>query len=174
MAKNKEVKEWILKLRNSVAYDELSPSCLKWKKSAGNRKDGSVAGHMKPDGYWFIKVDGVGVPGHRAVWFLFNDSIPNGTSLDHKNGNQSDNRISNLRIATFGQNASNTKKRKSNKSGYTGVTFHKCTGKWRAAMNLKGKSKHIGLFSDKKDAARAYNLASLMHFGEFSKYNEVE
>jgi hypothetical protein len=39
-----------------------------------------------------------------------------------------------------------------NTSGYTGVYFKKDVNKWTANIRLSGKSKHLGIFIDKKDA----------------------
>lgn len=45
--------------------------------------------------------------------------------------------------------------RKTNKSGYRGVSF--CRGKWQSAIQYKGKRKYLGLFENKIDAAKAYD-----------------
>jgi hypothetical protein len=88
---------------------------------------------------------------------------------DHANRNTLDNRRSNLRPATASQNRCNV--RKFNPSGYKGVRWH--VGKWVASITVKGIPVHLGRFTDKHDAARAYNEAAQKHEGEFAYLNEV-
>ena len=44
-----------------------------------------------------------------------------------------------------------------NKSSiYKGVSFHKSTNRWRAVIRIEGKQKHLGTFSNDRDAHLAY------------------
>jgi hypothetical protein len=95
-------------------------------------------------------------------------SVPDGLECDHVNRNPLDNRRKNLRIATSTQQKGNQRiLRTTNKSGYRGVCWHKQQGIWRATL----KGKHLGLFRDPIDAARAYDAAAKAYFGEFAKTN---
>ena len=51
-----------------------------------------------------------------------------------------------------------TNKKKQNKSGYTGVSFHKASGKYVAQISFGGKRKHLGLFENPKDGEDFYFL----------------
>lgn len=88
--------------------------------------------------------------------------------VDHINGNKLDNRRKNLRICTPSQNMMNTKKRKDNCSGTTGVSFIKDSKKWRAYINKNKKQIGLGCFKRKSDAVRARKLGELKYFGQFS------
>lgn len=41
---------------------------------------------------------------HRLVWSAFRGSIPEGKEINHKNGDKTDNRLTNLEIATRSEN----------------------------------------------------------------------
>ena len=75
---------------------------------------------------------------------------PIGKIIDHINHDPSDNRKSNLRIATRSQNQSNLSKK--NFSNYHGVFPH--GNKWKVNIWENGKTKYIGLFEDLEYAAR--------------------
>lgn len=97
---------------------------------------------------------------------------PKGKQVDHINGNKLDNRKSNLRIATASTNKANCGLRKSNTSGYKGVSIQKGrTKKWAAQIKVDYNRIHLGYFYTKEEAALAYNEAALKYFGEFAKLN---
>lgn len=49
-------------------------------------------------------------------------------------------------------------KRVNNKSGYTGVSFHKASGKYAVQISIGGKRKHLGLFEDPREGENFYLL----------------
>lgn len=57
-----------------------------------------------------------------------------------------------------------------NTSGYKGVVFHK--NRWQAQIVVDGKKIYLGVFTDKCDAARAYNEAALKYRGKDAIVNE--
>jgi hypothetical protein len=93
-----------------------------------------------------------------------------GLVVDHINGNSLDNRLSNLRLATPRQNAQNSKIRKHNKSGYKGVSFCKCTGKWVARIKVSGVYLNLGRFDTPELASAAYIKCADQFFGAFACY----
>lgn len=92
-----------------------------------------------------------------------------GQICDHKNGNKLDNRRVNLRFCSVSQNLMNAKRRKSNRSGYRGVSFDNTRHKWLAQIAVHKVNKHLGRFDSKKAAVIAYNMAAKQLFGEFIK-----
>lgn len=88
--------------------------------------------------------------------------------IDHINGDAHDNRICNLRRATHQQNMANSKVRAHNASGLKGVQRHTLSRKWRARIQVSGRTIHIGLFDTKEEAHEAYMRAARFHFGEFA------
>jgi hypothetical protein len=94
-----------------------------------------------------------------------------GYDTDHVNRNGLDNRRENLRHATRAQNLVNRiMPRKVNP--YRGVSHRKGRPRcWEAAIYVKGKKVKLGSFHTPEEAARAYDTASLRHYGEFAVLN---
>lgn len=87
--------------------------------------------------------------------------------VDHINGDTSDNRRRNLRLATNSQNQANRKKLPTNTSGYRGVTWNKQSGKWQAQIKCNGQNYYLGLFQDPEIASLAYKNKAKTLFGEY-------
>lgn len=96
-----------------------------------------------------------------------------GQIVDHIDGDTLNNRRSNLRLASYSQNGANSTKRRANTSGYKGVTWDKHRKKWMAAIRVNYKRMYLGRFNTKEEAAKAYNDAAKLHFGEFALLNEI-
>lgn len=115
----------------------------------------------------YMRLRGGGGVLHRYVLDITDPKI----EVDHVNGDKLDNRKSNLRVVTHVQNCQNTKKSATNKSGFKGVSFHKALNEWRADIRVDGKTKYLGCYSTPEVAARAYDEAARIHFGEYGRYN---
>jgi len=104
--------------------------------------------------------------------------VPNGMVVDHINNDGMDNRSANLRAATKAQNSRNRKKflksDGSKQSIYKGVSWHKKTDKWMAAITFNTKQIYLGLFDNDIDAAKAYDEASKKYHGKFGRLNFPE
>jgi len=96
---------------------------------------------------------------HILVAIAFLNHKPNGHKLvvDHIDNNPLNNKLGNLQIITQRKNTSKDVKGCSSK--YTGVSWNKRFKKWRASIGLKGKTKHLGYFTDELEAAKAYQNA---------------
>ena len=79
--------------------------------------------------------------------------------IDHIDNNSLNNRKDNLRSVTQEQNMRNpnNKNNKNSKTGIKGVTCF--DDKWRARITINGKSIHLGLFTNIKDAIDARKKA---------------
>ena len=97
-------------------------------------------------------------------------NAPDGTDVDHIDGNPLNNRKCNLRICTHQQNLMNVAKKKNNTSGFKGVYFNKQLQKFRAQINIDGKRKHLGYFEKAEDAYKVYCEACAKHHGEFHHF----
>lgn len=125
-------------------------------------------------GHWYA-ARSVGPTGKQITVFMHREILAatHGVLVDHKDGNGLNNHRYNLRLATTAQNQHNRGKPRNNTSGYKGVVWNKLYEKWQAQIGIGGRQKNLGYFVNLEDAARAYNVAALEHFGEFAKLNEI-
>lgn len=100
---------------------------------------------------------------------------PAGKLVDHANGDTLDNRLANLRLATHAQNAVNTRRGVGTADrSYRGVRRH--GNAWEAQVStrtLTGIRSRltVGRFANIDDAARAYDAAARVIYGEFANPN---
>lgn len=99
-------------------------------------------------------------------------SAGKGCNVDHANGQTLDNRRENLRLCRQPQNVANSKRSRSNTSGFKGVSRFR--NKWRAYIGSKdcGSWKHLGHFESAERAAAAYDTAAIEKYGDFALTNK--
>lgn len=115
------------------------------------------------DGYRRIRIGRHGYPAHRLVWLYVYGRWP-AHVIDHINGVPDDNRLCNLREATFSQNSYNARRAKDNTSGVIGVAPRK--GRWIAYHGRDRTKIHLGSFASIEEAAAARKRA-IEYRGEF-------
>jgi len=98
---------------------------------------------------------------HRVIYKIWNPDwdIEDGStnnSIDHKNGNTTDNQITNLRNVTHQQNHCNRTRAK-------GYSWNKQAKKWEAYICLNKKQINLGYFDLEEDARNAYLEAKKIH-----------
>ncbi len=81
-----------------------------------------------------------------------------GITVDHVNNNKLDNRIENLRYATYAQNNTNKKAKGFKRSG----------NGWTAYIQVNGTPIYLGYFANEQDAIRVRREAEIKYFGEFA------
>ena len=96
-----------------------------------------------------------------------------GFENDHKDRNRRNNRRDNLRVVTIGQNQANNNLSKRNKSGFKGVYWRKQENKWCAQIKNNGETIYLGLFTNLREAAKAYDVKAVELFGEYAATNKV-
>ena len=117
--------------RAVVVYDETSPSGLRYTASRFKSRVGAPAGALNSQGYYDLRSQPKGCNSrmaHRVVWELHNGTIPEGLEIDHIDGNPSNNRIENLRLATRTLQAFNRSTRIDKRSGLPKGVFFNGTG----------------------------------------------
>lgn len=140
---------------------------FRWKIPRKKMQSGERAGYLRGrHQYLMIGIDYEKYQGHRIAWAMHYGKWPD-QIIDHVNGDGSDNRICNLRLATKVQNAHNTGKTVRNTSGVKGVTWHKRAERWMAQCKTDGKLRYLGLFDTKEEAGAAYQEFIRNKVGEF-------
>lgn len=132
---------------------------------------GKIAGRAASDGdvRSVIMIHGVRVMTHRLIFLWHYGYMP--IVVDHKDRNQQNNKIENLRAAIFVDNSRNKTSRIGSTSKYLGVNFDKIRGRWLSRISINGKSKNLGRFDSEIDAAIAYDNMAKLHYGEFANIN---
>jgi hypothetical protein len=136
------------------------------------RDAGKEAGTQVYSGHILVAVGGRQYMAHRIIWHMMIGDIPEGMSIDHINGNSSDNRLQNLRLATHKQNMQNRKNSKRNTSGYRGVYWSKARQKWYAQAYSNSKHIHLGYFDTPELARDAWTAFATKEHGDF--YRKVD
>lgn len=126
-------------------------------------------------GYMKVEIDGKEDRIHRIIWRHVHGPIPAGMVIDHINGNKSDNRIENLRLATCAQNSQNRLGPQANsKTKVKGVSFVPRLNKFEAAIHCNRKKFTLGFFESIEDAEKAYCIAaSKIHTHNPSAYRRA-
>lgn len=65
------------------------------------------------------------------------------------------------------------KNRKKASSAYRGVSYSKSADRWRAGIEVEGKSMNLGHYESEESAALAYNKAARKYFGANAYQNPV-
>jgi len=108
------------------------------KKGDWHRCDNNKPGYNKR--YSQVRVNGKNYMLHRLVYFAFNpgfDFYNPKIQIDHINRDSLDNKISNLRETTSGENCRNTKARKNNKLGKKNISDRENC--WVVQINKDGQ-----------------------------------
>jgi hypothetical protein len=125
---------------------------------------------------WYARRGGHCAFMHREIMerMLGRRLVP-GELVDHASRDSLDNRRTNLRLSTRSQNGQNAT-RPVGKSRFKGVCdgTHNRSRPWRAYITVGGSQVQLGRFTSEEEAARAYDRAALVHFGEFARPNLSE
>jgi len=93
----------------------------------------TVAGSLRDDGYIRLRIMNKAYYAHQLAALYMEGVLPP-HEMDHINMVRDDNRWINLRHATRSQNKRNMRARADNTTGYKGVSQHKRSGKYVAAV----------------------------------------
>ena len=138
--------------------------CVQWNERYGHKQVGSCAGK-----YVNVAINKIRYQAHRIIFLMHYGYQP--TIVDHINRKTQDNRIENLRAATFTENLRNAKAPKTNTSGYKNVVWHKQRCKWNVRLTINHKNKSFGLYDDIELANLVAHEARNKYFGSFARHS---
>jgi|SRR5579859_3771226 len=166
--------------RNIVSYDTLhefftyDPNTgeIRNKSNRSNRSRAvELSGDFGDRGYQRVGINGKNFYGHRIAWCMMTGEWPD-KFIDHIDGVKSNNKWSNLRLATKSQNGANIGKYSRNNGGtskYKGVFRSKGKRLWVASITKNGKITRIGCFHTEEEAHAAYVQKAQEVHGEFAR-----
>lgn len=140
-------------LVDDADYENLS----KWKWFAAETKKG-VFYAARHEGSWR--------KGFQKTIYMHRALLPGVACVDHHDRNRLNNQRHNLRSASPSQQSQNRTSRK-HTSQYKGVSFFP-PNRWRVQCN----GRHVGLFENEIDAAKAYDVAAKQAFQQYAAPNE--
>lgn len=140
-----------------------------WTVYAGRgMKPGMQAGTINKNGYSILRVGKKRYPAHRLIWKHLYKEDPV-LEIDHIDGNPSNNRKSNLRLASRMQNSYNRKLISSNTSGVKGVTWVGFLKKWKAQCGSNGRMHYLGVFKTIEEAHEVLQDFRKKNHGQFMR-----
>jgi HNH endonuclease/AP2 domain len=148
------------RLRELLHYDPDTGDFRWWKRAGNDVRLGEKAGYLE------IRIDKREYQAHQLAWRYMTGRRCR-PMIDHRDGDATNNRWTNLRRATPSQNIANSRRSRHNTSGYKGVSFYR--GRWRAVISNKGRSIYLGTFATPKAAHAAYAAVARKLFGEFAR-----
>jgi hypothetical protein len=161
-------------VKSRLDYDPKTGLFL-WKYCAGLSKTfitryiGGRAGYYrKINSYLVIRLNKANFLGHRLAWLFVYGEFPE-SNIDHIDGDPTNNRIANLRLATQSQNLMNSNLRSDNTTGIKGTTKSKASGKFLVSIKVKNQTYRLGVFNNFVDAAEARRLGEIKYHGSFAR-----
>lgn len=104
---------------------------------------------------------------HRVILGIYDPLI----LCDHRDRDGLHNRRENLRTATPTQNCQNRTMNHAKSVRYKGVFFQKERDNFLAKITVNRRQINLGRYDAPEAAARAYDRAAVVHFGEFAVRN---
>jgi len=142
---------------------------------ANQRHVGKLAGFIcknKDGDRYMLKINGKDYLNSRIVFLWHHGYLP--PCVDHIDHDTLNDKIENLRAATYSENAKNRISHSNSSSIYLGVSFDKSYFKWRADIRALGTIIPLGKYKTEERAALEYNKAAVKYHKEFANLNIIK
>jgi hypothetical protein len=158
------------RLHELLRYDPRT-GWFTWRVQLNGRVPaGTRAGTIKKRGNREIKIDGRLYQSGRLAFLYVMGFWPD-PEIDHRNGDATDDRWSNLREATRTGNMRNRGRFKT-KDTPKGVSWHRGIGQYTARITVNYQTIALGTFDTAEEAAAAYADAAEKYFGKFARTDD--
>ena len=144
-----------------------SRSDFGFNNKCGGKVAGTVTGR-EGNQYIHVGIGKVYYQAHRIIWKMVTGEEPP-EFIDHKDGNNLNNRWPNFRAADNGTNLQNAKLRKDNISGVKGVSWDAGHKMWRVTIAVNKKYYRFGRFSTVEEAKAVIDQKRQELHGEFAR-----
>ncbi len=131
-----------------------------------NKNAGKIAGNVSKNGYIRITIRNKNYWAHRLAWVYVYGAITK-LDVDHENLIKTDNRISNLRLATRSQNHAN----KPSRVGSLPRGVARNHKRYLAQISVARKYIYLGTFDTPEQAHANYVAAAKKYYGEFARFD---
>lgn len=166
---NKSINSQVIEsAKDRFHYD---PEEGKFYRLRGRRASRRIAEEITSSNHGYIVLSFLSTKymAHRVAWGMVHGELDESVYIDHIDGDKTNNKISNLRVATKQQNGWNVGLAKQNTSGIKGVHFDSYSGMWRASC----QQTKLGRFKTKEEAAEAVKSYRERAHGPFANHGEV-
>lgn len=150
-----------------LEYDKEN-GCFYRKQLHQKMPAGSIVGCKKANGYIYVGLFKKHIFCHRLVWFFEHGEWPTKV-IDHIDGDKTNNKITNLRLATYSQSSMHRKVMSNSKSQLKGVIFIKRKNRYRATIRCNNKRIYLGYYKTAEEAHVAYVAKAKELHKEFMK-----
>lgn len=155
-------------LKRRFSYDPEAGLFTRLRPGGRGQKAGSIAGVVNDNGYVRIWILGKHYRAYRLAFLYMTGRMPPpDMTVDHINRCKTDNRWSNLRLASPRENRANCGPRSDNSTGFKGVS-RTASGRFSANIMIEGRSCYLGTFDTAAEAGAVYGAASNDAYGEFA------
>ncbi|UMZ14728.1 HNH endonuclease [Pseudomonas sp. MPFS] len=148
-----------MNLHDLFTYNPESPTGLDCREPIEPRKG---------SGYWTYSLKGKLYAAHRVVYELHHGPIPSGMMIDHKDRDPMNNHIDNLRLATRGQNASNSISKRSLPKGVYSLGLSGGKVKYNGQISSQGRTFRYPTTTDLEAITAWSERIRLELYGEFT------
>ena len=151
-----------------VKYDKDTGKFFWLQNTTIRNTIGKQVGSLTKQGYLECQIQGKRYLLHRLAWFMVYGVWPP-DEIDHINCVRTDNRIENLRLASFCQNQQNKGTNSRNTSGVKGVCWDKRTSQWKARVYASRRLVAERRFDNIDEASDWVKDVRIRHHKQFSR-----